>query len=46
MWACGVLAYELMLGGATPFYRDEPAHTEALIMQVPGSCLAVATCGC
>lgn len=34
MWAVGVLAYELMMQGETPFYHDEPAETEKLILQV------------
>ncbi len=34
VWAVGVLAYELMMQGETPFYHDEPAETEKLILQV------------
>jgi hypothetical protein len=34
IWAVGVLAYELMSGGATPFYHDEPETTQRLILKV------------
>ncbi|KAL4420808.1 hypothetical protein ABPG75_010464 [Micractinium tetrahymenae] len=33
VWAVGVLAYELMMQGETPFYHDEPAETEKLILK-------------
>ena len=32
----GVLAYELMMGGATPFYNECTKQTEKLIQQVGG----------
>lgn len=30
----GVLAYELMMQGETPFYHEEPSETEKLILRV------------
>ncbi|PSC71399.1 prostaglandin E synthase 2-like [Micractinium conductrix] len=33
VWALGVLAYELMMRGQTPFYHDDPQQTERLIMR-------------
>lgn len=30
----GVLAYELMSGGATPFFHDKEEQTQKLIMRV------------
>lgn len=36
VWAVGVLAYELMMGGATPFFNECTEQTEKLIQQVEG----------
>ncbi|KAI3430683.1 hypothetical protein D9Q98_005272 [Chlorella vulgaris] len=33
VWAVGVLAYELMSGGATPFFHDKEEQTQKLIMR-------------
>ena len=36
VWAVGVLAYELMMGGATPFFNECTKETEKLIQQAGG----------
>lgn len=34
VWAVGVLAYELMMGGATPFFNECTDQTAQLIQKV------------
>lgn len=34
VWAVGVLVYEMMMQGPTPFYHEDARETEKLIMQV------------